>query len=106
MGARKSEDHKIRIWEEVLIMALAVTSSDVRASNGGCCERRSMYLRKLLTLSAIIFLFSVLLPSAQSQTKNEVGLVNRKTITPNQTPSQNPNFIGAPGDAVLTRSNK
>jgi len=106
MGARKSEDHKIRIWEEVLIMALAVTSSDVRASNGGCCERRSMYLRKLLTVSAIILLFSMLLPSAHSQTKNEVGLVIGKTITPSQTLSQNAIFIGPAGNAVLTSSIK
>jgi len=33
MGAGKIEDHKIWIWKEVRIMALAVTSGDVRASN-------------------------------------------------------------------------
>src|SRR5260370_7454657 len=65
-----------------------------------------MYLRTLLTVSAIIFLFSVLLPSAHSQTKNEVGLVIGKTITPSQTLSQNAIFIGPAGNAVLTRSIK
>jgi hypothetical protein len=48
----------------------------------------TMHLQRLLTVSGIFLLFSVLLPRAQSQTKNEVGLVIGATATPSQTLSQ------------------
>jgi len=47
-----------------------------------------MHLQSLLTVSGIILLFSALLPSAYSQTKNEVGLQIGATTTPSQTLSQ------------------
>jgi len=52
-----------------------------------------MYPQKLLTLSGIILLFSGLLLSAHSQTKNEVGLVIGATTTPSQTLSQGGDLI-------------
>jgi len=48
-----------------------------------------MYLRNLFNVS-VILLFSRPLLSAHSQTKNEVGLMIGKTITPSQTLSRNP----------------
>ena len=48
----------------------------------------TMFLQRLLTIIGIILLFSGLLPSARSQTKNEVGLVIGATTTPSQTLSQ------------------
>lgn len=48
----------------------------------------TMSLQRLLTIIGIILLFSGLLPSAHSQTKNEVGLVIGATTTPSQTLSQ------------------
>lgn len=47
-----------------------------------------MHLLRLLTVIGIFSLFSVLLPRAQSQTKNEVGLVIGATTIPSQTLSQ------------------
>ena len=65
-----------------------------------------MYLRKLFAVSAIVLLLSAVLPAAYSQTKNEVGLVIGRTITPSQTLSQNAIFIGPTGNPVLARSIK
>lgn len=47
-----------------------------------------MHIQRLLTVGGILLLFSVLLPSAYSQTKNEVGLVIGATTTPSRTLSQ------------------
>ncbi len=65
-----------------------------------------MYLRKLLIISGIVLLFSAAIPSTHSQTKNEVGLVIGRTITPSQTLSQNAIFIGPTGNPVLAHSIK
>jgi hypothetical protein len=48
----------------------------------------TMPLNRLLTVFGIVSLFLGLLPSARSQTKNEVGLVIGATTTPSQTLSQ------------------
>src|SRR5258708_29414908 len=47
-----------------------------------------MSIQRLLTVFGIVLLFIGLLPSAHSQTKNEVGLVIGATTTPSQTLSQ------------------
>jgi hypothetical protein len=47
-----------------------------------------MSIQRLLTVFGIVLLFLGLLPSAHSQTKNEVGLVIGATTVPSQTLSQ------------------
>jgi hypothetical protein len=47
-----------------------------------------MSIQRLLTVFGIVLLFLGLLPSAHSQTKNEVGLVIGATTAPSQTLSQ------------------
>ncbi len=50
--------------------------------------KATMSTQRLLTVLGIVLLFIGLLPSAHSQTKNEVGLVIGATTTPSQTLSQ------------------
>ena len=47
--------------------------------------KADMSIQRLLTAFGIVLLFLGLLPSAHSQTKNEVGLVIGATTTPSQT---------------------
>src|SRR5258708_9122028 len=50
--------------------------------------KATMSIQRLLTVFGIVLLFLGLLPSAHSQTKNEVGLVIGATTTPSQSLSQ------------------
>lgn len=52
-----------------------------------------MSIQRLFTVFGIVILFLGLLPSAHSQTKNEVGLVIGATTTPGQTLSQGGDLI-------------
>jgi hypothetical protein len=64
----------------------------------------TMYLPRLLTVSGIVLLFLYLLPSAYSQTKNEVGLVIGATATPSQTLSQGGTSFGPARDLTFNES--
>ncbi len=62
-----------------------------------------MFLQRLLAALGIASLFLGLLPSASSQTKNEVGLVIGATATPSQTLSQQA-CVGPPCDLTFNAS--
>ena len=63
-----------------------------------------MYLRSLLTVSGVVLWLLGIMPSAYSQTKNEVGLVIGATTTPSQTLSQGGTSLGPAGDLTFNAS--
>ncbi len=75
--------------------------------------KATMSIQRLLTVFGIVLLFIGLLPSAHSQTKNEIGLVIGATTTPSQTLSQGGDLsfnaslaLGAEYDRRLTTAKR
>ena len=75
-----------------------------RTEADGFQMKGTMNLRRSLIVSGIMLLVLGALPSAYSQTGNEVGLVIGATVTPSLSLSQGIAFAGSPTDVTFNRS--